>query len=52
MVMVVCLLIGKLYKIQLKELKKLEKDYQNENIGFTKKEILKFGKERDKLQRF
>ena len=35
----------------IKRLKKLEKDLSKEDIGFTKKEILKLGKEKDKLQR-
>ena len=35
----------------IKRLKKLEEPLSSENTGFTKKEILKFGKERDKLQR-
>ncbi len=35
----------------IKRLKKLEDQLSKENIGFTKKEILKFGKEREKLQR-
>ena len=35
----------------IKRLKKLDKDLSKEDIGFTKKEILKFGKERDKLKR-
>ena len=35
----------------IKRLKKLEKDLSKEDIGFTKKEILKFGKEKEKLQR-
>jgi|TARA_B110001452_G_scaffold262785_1_gene263273 small subunit ribosomal protein S2 len=35
----------------IKRLKKLEEQLSSENTGFTKKEILKFGKERDKLQR-
>jgi small subunit ribosomal protein S2 len=35
----------------IKILKKLEEQLSSENTGFTKKEILKFGKERDKLQR-
>ena len=32
-------------------MKNLEKQLSKENIGFTKKEILKFGKEKEKLQR-
>ena len=35
----------------IKRLKKLDDQLSSENLGFTKKEILKFGKERDKLQR-
>jgi small subunit ribosomal protein S2 len=35
----------------IKRLKKLDDQLSKENIGFTKKEILKFGKEREKLQR-
>ena len=35
----------------IKRFKKLEKDLSKEDIGFTKKEILKLGKERDKLKR-
>jgi len=35
----------------IKRLKKLETDLSKEDIGFTKKEILKLGKERDKLKR-
>ena len=35
----------------IKRLKKLDDQLSKENLGFTKKEILKFGKERDKLQR-
>tara|TARA_B100000029_G_C17298249_1_gene859620 strand:- start:31 stop:828 length:798 start_codon:yes stop_codon:yes gene_type:complete len=35
----------------IKRLKKLEKDLSKEDIGFTKKEILRLGKERDKLKR-
>ena len=35
----------------IKRLKNLEKQLSKENIGFTKKEILKFGKEKEKLQR-
>ena len=35
----------------IKRLKKLEKDLSKEDIGFTKKEILKLGKEKDKLNR-
>ncbi len=35
----------------IKRLKKLDKDLSKEDIGFTKKEILKLGKERDKLKR-
>ena len=30
---------------------KLEDQLSKENLGFTKKEILKFGKEKEKLQR-
>ncbi len=35
----------------IKRLKKLEKDLSKEDIGFTKKEILKLEKEKDKLNR-
>ncbi|RPG95860.1 MAG: 30S ribosomal protein S2 [Candidatus Pelagibacter sp. TMED165] len=35
----------------IKRLKMLDTQLSKENTGFTKKEILKFGKERDKLQR-
>ena len=35
----------------IKRLKKLDDQLSKENLGFTKKEILKFGKEREKLQR-
>ena len=35
----------------IKRLKKLEIQLSKENLGFTKKEILKFGKEKEKLQR-
>jgi len=35
----------------IKRLKKLEQDLSKEDIGFTKKEIIKLGKERDKLKR-
>tara|TARA_X000000950_G_C13717830_1_gene578935 strand:+ start:33 stop:776 length:744 start_codon:yes stop_codon:yes gene_type:complete len=35
----------------IKRLKKLEQQLSKENLGFTKKEILKFGKEKEKLQR-
>merc|ERR1712178_637996 len=35
----------------IKRLKKLNDQLSKENLGFTKKEILKFGKEKDKLQR-
>ena len=35
----------------IKRLKKLDKDLSKEDIGFTKKEVLKLGKERDKLKR-
>ena len=35
----------------IKRLKKLEDQLSKENLGFTKKEILKFGKEREKLKR-
>ena len=34
----------------IKRLKKLEDQLSKENLGFTKKEILKFGKEKEKLQ--
>ena len=33
------------------KIKKLNEQLSKENIGFTKKEILKFGKEKEKLQR-
>ncbi len=35
----------------IRRLKKLDEQLSKENIGFTKKEILKFGKEKEKLQR-
>ena len=35
----------------IKRLKNLESQLSKENLGFTKKEILKFGKEKEKLQR-
>ena len=35
----------------IKRLKKLENQLSKENLGFTKKEIIKFSKERDKLKR-
>ena len=35
----------------IKRLKKLDEQLNKENIGFTKKEILKFSKEREKLKR-
>ena len=35
----------------IKRLKKLENQLSKENLGFTKKEILKFGKEKEKLKR-
>ena len=35
----------------IKRLKKLDDQLSKENLGFTKKEILKFNKEREKLQR-
>ena len=35
----------------IKRLKKLEDELSKENLGFTKKEILKFGKEKEKLKR-
>tara|TARA_Y100001970_G_scaffold250005_1_gene321177 strand:- start:9158 stop:9955 length:798 start_codon:yes stop_codon:yes gene_type:complete len=35
----------------IKRLKKLDSELSKEDIGFTKKEILKLGKERDKLKR-
>ena len=35
----------------IKRLKHLEDQLSKDNMGFTKKEIIKFGKERDKLQR-
>ena len=35
----------------IKRLKKLDNQLSKENLGFTKKEILKFSKEREKLQR-
>ncbi len=35
----------------IKRLKNLEDQLSKDNMGFTKKEIIKFGKERDKLQR-
>ncbi len=35
----------------IKRLKQLEDQLSKDNMGFTKKEIIKFGKEKDKLQR-
>ena len=35
----------------IKRLKKLNEQLSKENLGFTKKEILKFGKEKEKLKR-
>ena len=35
----------------IKRLKKLDEQLSKENLGFTKKEILKFSKEKEKLQR-
>ena len=35
----------------IKRLKKLNEQLSKENVGFTKKEILKFSKEKEKLQR-
>jgi small subunit ribosomal protein S2 len=35
----------------IKRLKKLNEQLSKENLGFTKKEILKFGKEKEKLER-
>ncbi len=35
----------------IKRLKKLNEQLSKENLGFTKKEILRFGKEKEKLQR-
>ena len=35
----------------IKRLKKLDEDLSKEDSGFTKKELLKLGKERDKLKR-
>ena len=35
----------------IKRLKKLDEQLSKENLGFTKKEILNFGKEKEKLQR-
>jgi small subunit ribosomal protein S2 len=35
----------------IKRLKKLQVQLSKENLGFTKKEILKFGKEKEKLER-
>ncbi len=35
----------------INRLKKLEDQLSKENLGFTKKEIIKFGKEKEKLQR-
>ena len=35
----------------IKRYKKLNADLQNENTGFTKKEVLKMGIQRDKLER-
>jgi small subunit ribosomal protein S2 len=38
-------------KNSIKRLKKLNEQLSKENLGFTKKEIIKFGKEKEKLQR-
>ena len=35
----------------IKRLKKLDEQLSKENLGFTKKELLKFAKEKDKLKR-
>ena len=35
----------------IKRLKKLDEQFSKENLGFTKKELLKFAKEKDKLKR-
>ena len=35
----------------IKRLKKLEEQLSKENLGFTKKELLKFAKEKEKLKR-
>ena len=35
----------------IKRMKNLDEQLSKDNTGFTKKEIIKFGKERDKLQR-
>ena len=35
----------------IRRLKKLDEQLSKENLGFTKKEILKFTKEKEKLQR-
>ena len=35
----------------IKRLKKLNEQLSKENLGFTKKEIIKFGKEKEKLER-
>ena len=35
----------------IKRMKNLDNQLSKDNMGFTKKEIIKFGKERDKLQR-
>ena len=35
----------------IKRLKKLDEQLSKENLGFTKKEVLKFGKEKEKLNR-
>ena len=34
----------------IKRLKKLDEQLSKENLGFTKKELLKFAKEKDKLK--
>ena len=39
------------HKNSIKRLKKLDEQLSKENIGFTKKEIIKFSKEKEKLQR-
>ena len=46
-----CSQTGTQFKNSIKRLKKLDEQLSKENIGFTKKEILKFSKEKEKLQR-
>jgi ribosomal protein S2 len=49
--LVECLTNWNTIQNSIKRLKKLDDQLSKENLGFTKKEILKFGKEKEKLQR-